>query len=252
MHHDTFTRLLFKYTTMTMTSGSAPMLMFVEYNNRYRVGFGWTVCTLVFVHVCIPICHRKVYDALYTTMAWDMVLRWCWLNKLNGVILAVDEQEVRWYWFMFEFASAIAWYTMYYHNYILACYITAMTMIRLCADIECIYGTILCWLLTNRTYVGIGACLNLNMPLLCIRCSMSHLQLHTRLLFNCNGNDMRLCAGVDVNSIWYGTVSCWLWTDRQYVGVFTCLNLNVSLLGIRCAKASSYLYARLIYLLQWQ
>ena len=68
--------------------------------------------------------------------------------------------------------------------------------------------------LDDRTYVCIGACLNLNLWLLGIRCTMTPSRLHTRLLINYNGNDTRLCADVDVDWI-YGTVSCWLWTDRM-------------------------------------
>ena len=52
---------------------------------------------------------------------------------------------------------------------------------------------------TNRKYVGIGLCLNLNVPSLGIRCTniITSSQLHTRLLFNYNANDIRLCADVD-------------------------------------------------------
>ena len=93
------THLLLKYTTMAMTYGYALMLMLIEYMQRYRVGFGRTVCTLVLVHVWIRICHCLAYDALWhnrnctlacysTTMAlcdvdwiYATVLYWLWTNR---------------------------------------------------------------------------------------------------------------------------------------------------------------------------
>ena len=38
--------------------------------------------------------------------------------------------------------------------------------IRLCANVDWIYGTVSCWLWTNSKYVGICACLNLTVSLL--------------------------------------------------------------------------------------
>ena len=46
-----YTRLLCKYTTMTMTHGSALVLMLVEHMEWNHVGFGRTECTLLLVHV---------------------------------------------------------------------------------------------------------------------------------------------------------------------------------------------------------
>ena len=59
---------------------------------------------------------------------------------------------------------------------------------------------------TGSKCVGIGACLNSNTSLLGVQCTMTSSQLHTRLLFNCDGNDKRLRADVDVNLIWNGSV----------------------------------------------
>ena len=113
--------------------------------------------------------------------------------------------------------------------------------IRLCFDIDWIYATVSCWLWTSREYVGISVCLNVS--LIGIRCTMAQAYLHTRLLFNCNDNDIRLCVDVD----WiYATVSCWLWTNREYVGITVWLNLNVSLLGIRCTMTPAHLHTRLL------
>ena len=58
-----------------------------------------------------------------------------------------------------------------------------------------------CWLSClrwpNRQYVVIRACLNLNVPLLGIRCTMTQSQLHTRLLHYIGIDDIRLCTDVD-------------------------------------------------------
>ena len=53
---------------------------------------------------------------------------------------------------------------------------------------------------------------------------MTPLQLHTRLLYDNNGNGIRLC-GVDGT---YGTASCWLCTNRKYV----CFGIGVCLIWI--------------------
>ena len=112
-------------------------------------------------------------------------------------------------------------------------------MVLLCIHINWINLMVSCWLWTNRWYVGIGLRLDLDMPLLCVRCTMTRPQLHTHLVFNYNDNDERFCADVDVNSIWYGMVSWWLWTNRMYVAIGTCLNSNVLPLDFRCTMTPS-------------
>ena len=67
------------------------------------------------------------------------------------------------------------------------------------------------------------------------------IQIH----YNVN-DDTRLRA--DVNVDWtYGTVSRWLWTNRQYVGTGACSNSNVPLLGTRCTIAPSPLNTHLLF-----
>ena len=89
--------------------------------------------------------------------------------------------------------------------------------IRPCAvvDVDWTYGTVSYWLWTHRKYVGIGACLNLNVSLLSIRYTMTPSRLHTCLLLNCNDhdNDIRLCAEYWLNT-WNGIV---LVLDEQEV-----------------------------------
>ena len=125
------THVLSKYTIMAMAYGS--VLMLIEYMERYRVGFGRTGSTLVLVHVGIWMCHYLVYDApwhhrnytlaCYSTImaiTYDTALWWCWSDISNGIILTLDEQTVRWYWCMFEFECAIAWYTMHHDTIAIA------------------------------------------------------------------------------------------------------------------------------------
>ena len=166
---------------MTIISDSVLMLMLVEYKTVSC--WLWTnsgyVCICAFLHSNI-----SLHGIRCTTMTWDMVLCWCWLNKWNGVMSALGEQGVRWYWCMFNVSLLGI-------RYIIAIAYSSAIQLQwqwygLGTDVDWIYGTILlCWLLTNSKYVGVGA--------------MPRLQLHTHLIFNYNGNVLRLCADVDVN-----------------------------------------------------
>ena len=105
------------------------------------------------------------------------------------------------------------------------------------------YATVSLWLWTNRKCVCIGACFNLNLLLLGMMHNITSPQLHTRLLSNCNGDGLWLCADVDVD--WMcATVSFWLCMNRAYVA---CLNLKVSLLGIRFIMKPSQLHTPLLF-----
>ena len=78
---------------------------------RYCVGFGRTGRTLVLVHVWIWICHDSAYNPPWhhptCILAWystTIAMAYClWLITYivfilwNGIVLALDEQEVRWY-----------------------------------------------------------------------------------------------------------------------------------------------------------
>ena len=59
----------------------------------------------------------------------------------------------------------------------------------MCADVDADYGTVSFWLWTNSGYVDIGACLNLNVSLLGIRCTMTPIQFNARVL--CKYGTMR-------------------------------------------------------------
>ena len=175
-----------------MARGSALVLMLIEYMERCRVGFGWTGSTLVSVHVWIWMCHCVIYDTPWHAMAPSQLYTRLPPFNYNG-------------------------------NDILLC---------ACIDVDWIWICIM-WALDEQTVRWyIGACLNVNVSLLGFRCTMIPSQLHTRLLFNYNDNDIRPCACIDVDWI-YGYVSFWLWTNRQYVNIGACLNLNVSLFVVR-------------------
>ena len=134
------TRLLFEYTTMTMTSGSA--LMLIEYVERNRVGFGRPGSTLV--HVWIWMCHYLVYDALWNhhnctlacysnTQQWQrliMALCWCWLNveryridfgRTESTFVLVPV----WIWTSHYLVYDAPWHD---HNCTLACYSNTLAM----------------------------------------------------------------------------------------------------------------------------
>ena len=152
---------------------------------------------------------------------YDTVLRWFWTNRrcvgidacLNSLNLLLD-----------------AWCTIkrpQLHTCLLFKY-TKMAMTHFSVSILMLieymerYRVIGHW--ANRKYVAIGARLHLHLWLLDIRWTMTPLQLHTRLLYDNNGNGIRLC-GVDGT---YGTASCWLCTNRKYV----CFGIGVCLIWI--------------------
>ena len=193
-----------------MTYGSALMLMLIEYMERCYFGFGRTACTSALVHVWIWMCVITWYTVMTPSELHVLLLfncymlqchivrrwYWCWLNIWNGIMLALDEQGVRWYWCMLEFECVITWYA---HD--------------------------APW--TTRS------------------------QLHTRLLFNDNGNGIRLYLRWCWLNIW--TVSCWIWTNRKYVGIGACLNLNVSAIAWYTTHHDTITIANSpVIQLQWQ
>ena len=116
------------------------VLMLIEYilriMERYRVVFGRAESALILVHVWIWMCHYLAHDTQFMTPLLE--LHTCLLFKHT--------------------TTAVAYGT------------------RVCADFYFVwthilrmYGTVSCRHLTNRKYVGIGACLNLNVPFLGVR-----------------------------------------------------------------------------------
>ena len=148
-------------------------------------------------------------------------------------MLALDGQSVRWYWCMFEFGCTIAWYTMHYRNCILACCWTTIAMIYDFALISIEYAMVPWWLWTNRRYVGKHWCI---FKLECVITYLAYDALwnHHDCAHACYSTTMAMTSGSALMLIEYGTISCWLWTYRQYVGIGACLNLNMPLHGIRC------------------
>ena len=77
------------------------------------------ICTYLNLNVSLLGIHTIAIahsPAIQLQWQWHATLCccWCWLNTWNGIVL-LDEQQVRWYWCMFEFECVIAWYTMH-HN----------------------------------------------------------------------------------------------------------------------------------------
>ena len=112
-------------TTMAMTYGFA--LMLIEYMPRYRVGFDCTASTLLFVHVWPWMCNCPVYGIRCnmkhhncTLACYSNTLQWRCVRRCAGVLIeymerycvGFGEQEVRWYWYLFEFECVI-YYLVY-------------------------------------------------------------------------------------------------------------------------------------------
>ena len=113
------------WTTMAMTHGSARMLMLIEYvrvscrlwTNRKYIDIGeclnlnLSLCG-VWCKMTIAIAHSPVIEIHYNGnglyLYADAVVQSIW----NGIILTLDEQKVRWYWYMFEFQYVSILYTM--------------------------------------------------------------------------------------------------------------------------------------------
>ena len=233
------TCLLLKYTTMTMFYGSA--LMLIEYVERYCVAFDHTGSTLLLVHVWFWTCNCIVYDAdwhhrlhththlliKYTTMAMafdSALISLAYMERYRvgfgrpvGTLVLVHV----WIWMCHYCLVWCAVTPSQLHTHLLCKY--NGNDIRFCADLDFdwMHGTISRWRWTNRGYVGIDACVNLNVSLLDIRVYDTTWN-HYNCTLTCYSNTLqwqyaRLCDDVDWT---YGTASCWFWANRKYVGMF--------------------------------
>ena len=121
-------------------------------------------------------------------------------------MLALNEQEVRWYCYMFDFKCVIAWYALIHYDTTAIAHSPAIQThcnghdIRLCADVDWIYGTVPCSLWMHSLYVGIGGCLNLNVSLLGTQCTMYD-TMHRNCTLVCYSNTRQ----------WYTAVR-WCWS----------------------------------------
>ena len=158
-------------------------------------------------------------------------------------MFSLDEQQVR-------------WYTMQYSNCILACYSTAMTMIYgfVLMWIKYMERYLLCWLLTNRKYVGICAFSNLGVSFLTLYIMMHYDTIATHsptTQIHYDDNNSLFSADVDEN--WtYDMVLCRLWPNRQYVHIGPCFNLNVCHCLVYYAPWNYHNWVLVCYQLQWQ
>ena len=87
------------------------------------------------------------------------------VEYMENVVLDLDEQLVRCYWYMFEFECVIAWYTMR-HDTIAIAHSLAIQLQRRCHMdgfdmilIEYMERYVLRLLRKNRKYVGINWCI---------------------------------------------------------------------------------------------
>ena len=212
-HHNLHTRLLPKYTTMPITHGSAPMLMMVQCMQRWL----GTNSLCVGIGVCLNL------NALLLGIR-------CIIAIVYSPVIQLQSQ----------------WYKIY----------GFAPMLIL---IEYIYGTVSCWISMNRKYVEIGACLNLNVSLFDIPCNICNaiaiphspaIEQEVSLLgYDGLYNTIAITYSPAIQLQWqwytiyvsaltlmlikYTELS--ISTNTKYVGIGACLNLNVSLLGIRCA-----------------
>ena len=141
----------------------------------------------------------------------------------NDIVLAVNEQKVRWYLCMFASEYVIVrspitpsqLHTHLHYN------------TRLCADVDgWIHGTVSCLLCLDEQQVRCYALVHVWIWM----CNwtwyaMTRFKLHTRLPLNYNGyNTTRMLI-----QYMERCCMCWLWTNRKYVSIAACLTLNVSL-----------------------
>ena len=140
-----------------------------------------------------------------------------WMHGTVYILLALDEKRVRWYYCMFKLTvPLIVWYTMHYDTMQLNSpatqlqrqwwYTDAHRMMLMLILIEYNtgmgryhvgFGRTGCTLILLQVSIWIWHCLTEEF----LRCTITPSQLHTRVLFNYNGNDIRLCADVDIDWI---------------------------------------------------
>ena len=180
------------------------MMMLIEYMEWCRVGFGWAESTLVLLHVWIRMCCYLVYHTPWHN--YNCIID-CYLKTLqwtDGTLVMVHVS----FWIIV---------IVYDHN-------CGYDGTQFCAnlDVDWIYGTVSWWRLINREYVRIDACLNLNVSLLSVSCTMARSQLHTRLLFK---TLQRLCWDMAHNSAVVSMLTGYMkrccigfgWTDSTLV-----------------------------------
>ena len=130
---------------------------------------------------------------------------WCSLNAWNGVVLTLDEQKVRLYWFVLEFETVIVVRCNMRSNLTRICCprLMATTTVHWCS-LNAWNGVVLThapW--TNRMYVCIGLCLNSKLSLL-FDAIWGIIALGRTVRTHNNGNDGFVIMFVEC--IWNGVV----------------------------------------------
>ena len=173
----------------------------------------------------------------------NTLLQWRWYTALccydfasscvygpDGVLLALGEQRVRWYWCMLLTIAAVsAWCSMDTLSIIYSiaigysCTLYEYTTTMMAPDwFWFLLNIVSCWLWTSRKYVSIGACFSWKQSVTVylvfdILITIAH---SCDVEFNYNdGYGTRLCIDCDFGWTHDGTVSCSFWSSRGYVGI---------------------------------
>ena len=197
----------------------------------YRVGFEWTARMLVSVHVWICVHHYLVSCTMTPSRLHTHLV-----FKYNGNYIRL--------------CTNIDSDTIWHHrDCVLACYANTLQWrwhIWHCTDVGWIYETVLCWLGLNRQYVVIGACVNLNVPLLDIRYTMRHESIiialapaiQTHYNGNAHGSALMLIEHTERYRVGFG------WTESTLV--LWCMLGFKCVIAIRRTTTPSQLRTRLL------
>ena len=230
------------------------------YETVYRVGFGRTESTLVFGHVWIGMWHCLVHAAPWHDHNWTLTWYSTTMAIAHGsalvlMLLECMEHNGKWLravvdWMygtvyrvafgrvvgtMVNIGACLNWKMCHYLVYAAswhhrdcthACYSTAMAITHVSALMLIEYMERYCidFRRTESTLVLVHVWIWICHTLLGIRCNI-HAYHHRNYTLACYSTTMAMpyvSIWADVNRI-YGTVSYWLWMNREYVGSYWCM-----------------------------
>ena len=191
------------------------------------------------VHTCLPFqCTCLLCNYTREKWRWQMAPRFSWLNIWNDVVLTLDEQLVRWYWCMFEFECEIVTSHVWMHYSRSRLQITTMSIMShdsasILMLIEHVERCLSAVEQTGSTLVLVHVWIRISHYSENDASWHACYRKYTRMLFKYNGtgNGTRLSLDVDIDWI-NGLASCWRLTNRKYVRIDACLNLNAPLLRL--------------------
>ena len=222
-----------KYTTM----------VFVGCMGRCRVGSGRTVRTFVMV------CHEFEASLYWCSIQYEVVMspscdvqittmtmaavRLFWLHVCNGVVLTLDEQRVGLHWCMLVFEASCCCCSIQYVVVIMSpsCFVQkryngnngcALIFVEFMEQCRVGHGR------TVGTFEFEASCYWFSIPYEVVMSPSYAVQIYY------NGDD----GCTVIFDGWYGTVSCWPWTNSKCVCIGVCLNLKQVVIGVRCSMRS--------------